>query len=218
MYAMAIKTEPGRKTFSGAGKPKSLVPRPRQPNGQFRRETVPQIKGVVLLQPHRRGDDSQHRASAIGRLIITGQVKSVYPNGKPRYTGGELLAAASQYKQAKDGWLWGIAAKRPWTGTTPASTRMHVATYVPEEGELVETEEGRRYFASDEEEIEAADRAIAKWKAVDLVVRKCGPMVERAMQYAILYEPDESWVPPFWVVHALPAGLERLVEYYKTAA
>jgi hypothetical protein len=216
-----------RKTFSGSGKPKKLlVPPPRRTSG--RKPTVGEVKGIVLAQPHRsRSADPGHdgRVSAIGRLILDGQVFV------PRVTSSVLLSVSHRYLQDYNGGRWGQStratvgasrealelpprlSKRP---ATPAATRMHIATYVPDPGEPpVLLDDAGRHFVDLEEELEAAEQAIRKWATALREVRQKGEMVEKALQFAILDEPNEDWAAPFWVVHAInTGGMQVLVELY----
>lgn len=183
MIVMAIETA-GRKTFSGTGR-KSLLPKPRQPNGRHRAESVGEIKGVVLNQPHRKGDIAWDRATAIGRLILDGTVKH------NSHTADILIRAANMYAQAFAGYRWALDSRRPLTtGGTP------------------------RIYGTAEDEAEAVNAALRKWADVDRAVRECGTMIEKAMQFAILDAPGEDWTAPFWVVHSLPRGLKAVVDFF----
>jgi hypothetical protein len=179
------------------------------------RETVADVKSVALDQPHRRGSEEWGRSTAIGRLLLDGKVKPL--DGQPVSVA---IDAAQRYLRAHQGHLWALDRARPWAGTTPASTRMHVATYVPEEGELVEPAPARRSFASDADVIEETERKIAAYSEVQRAIRSFVPnkkdneRIEKALHLAVLDEPAEDWVAPFWIVYSLPQGLKGLIDFY----
>jgi hypothetical protein len=97
---------------------------------------------------------------------------------------------------------------------------MHVATYAPEEGELVEPAPVRRSFSSDADVIEESERKLAAYSEVQRAIRSFVPnkkdneRIEKALHLAILDEPGESWCAPFWIIHSLPYGLKGLVDFY----
>jgi hypothetical protein len=179
------------------------------------RETVADVKGVALAQPHRKGQEEWGRSTAVGRLILDGKVKPL--DGQPTSVA---IDAAHRYLKAYQGYLWAIDRARPWAGTTPASTRMHVATYVPEEGELVEPAPVRRSFSSDADVIEESERKLAAYSEVQRAIRSFVPnkkdaeRIEKALHLAILDEPGEDWIAPFWIMYSLPQGLKGLVDFY----
>jgi hypothetical protein len=204
--------------------PRGIVPRREKQGGHRKRRerasmkariSVAEIKAVVLRQPHRKGSDEWGRSTAIGRLLADGLVKPLDAQ-PPRIA----LDAAHRYLQAFNGYRWAITSRRPWAGTTPASTRMHVATYAPEQGELVEAAPARRTFGSDADEVEAVERALAYWSDVERAVRdkvpdkKQAEQINKALQFAVLDEPSEDWRAPFWVCHYLPQGLKVLIDHF----
>src|SRR5215207_4708675 len=93
------------------------------------RETVAEVKGVVLLQPHRKGREDWGRATAIGRLILDEVVVPLDAGetAEDRERSRRIaIDAAERYLRAYQGYQWAISSKRSWSGSTPASTRMHV--------------------------------------------------------------------------------------------
>lgn len=61
--------------------------KPRHPGGEVIRERSDAVKGVVLAQPHRRGDTDQRRASALGRACRRARLR------RECYDAGEDYAA-----------------------------------------------------------------------------------------------------------------------------
>jgi hypothetical protein len=237
---MAI--EPNRKTFSGYRGKSAILPPEREASRRGSKrdrskiakeakqeETQAKIVKIALAQPHRRGSDEWGRATAVGRLILSGQVR--HSDYKPK----ELLDAADRYLQAYNGFRWAQTRRKTiyaeWEKfappprlsirpPAPGSTRMHVAVYVPEKGEIVETPAAKRAFASIEEELSAIDGSLRAWADVERAVRDCVPSrkdaqrIEKALHYAILDEPGEDWLAPFWVIHSLSAGLGAVALFY----
>lgn len=74
--------------MSRAGRRRAALAR-REANGQARRESAAQVQdqiiGVVLAQPHRRGERSQMVAYALGRLRHSGQISQEQFNALETY-------------------------------------------------------------------------------------------------------------------------------------
>jgi hypothetical protein len=207
-----------------AQKKHGILPPRREPSGRLQRpkqrrvsETA-QVISIALNQPHRRGRElpaDWKLSTHVGRLIADGRVKVKRGDGS-EIAPHVLYDAANRFLGAFRGEQWARSSKRPFVGTTPASTRMHVAVYVPDEGELVEPNPAKRFYATEEDERIAMCRSIDQWAIVSRVVRDCGERVNDAMIKAIIDgdTAQEDWIIPFWIVYSLPAGLAALVDYY----
>jgi len=71
--------------------------KPRHPGGEVIRERPDAIVGVVLAQPHRRGDTDQRRASALGRACMRARLRLEC------YDAGEDYAATVRRWRAAKG-------------------------------------------------------------------------------------------------------------------
>jgi len=173
-----------RRTFSGAGRPRS--PGPREPSGRLQRpskeETEAEIKALVLAQPHRQGDTRQGRRWAIGRLILDGKVsvRDVSPEALER--------AAESYAYAYSQLRWIMDSKRPW---------LKPSGPLPPEPTL-----------EDRERVEKA------WGDVNSALRGAGVPAHRAAEYVILDDPSDERVLASWIILSLPDALLALVRHY----
>jgi hypothetical protein len=239
--------------------PRGIVPKRREPNGRKQRPStragqrqsakakararVDEIRGVVLDQPHRRGSDEWGRVNAIGRLILDKRVWHRDFRDDNRHL--LLLEAAKRYQQAHQRWLWAehrkktiLAEREGLEGPprlsprpiAPSSTRMHVATYVPElcprtgkPLEMVETAPAPRTFLSGDDEMEALDATLRAFADVQRAIKDSVPtrledeQIKTALRLAILDDPGEDWAAPFIVTFYAGYGLAAVARFYGIA-
>jgi hypothetical protein len=186
-----------RKTFSGQGKP--IVPRAREKNGQPQRlpkaiseERQHQaMRAVVLSQPHRAGDTSQHRIWPIGRMILDGRIADYADVGR-----NALLDAAERYSKAWGRVRWSMDSSRPYavstSGGRPSPTPQEKADIEREWGDI------RRCLRD----------------------CKSGPRVQQAMNLAIIdAHPDfDERCFGLWIPNSCAEGLAALVAMWGVRA
>jgi hypothetical protein len=190
-----------RKTFSGLGRPRSLSPTPREPNGQpqrpTREETRAEVIAIVAAQPHRRDGatpDDPRRESAIGRLILDGLVTV---SGA---STGHLFRAAELYLRAYADLRWILDSRRPWANSS-----------------------ARPPAEPTEDDKTAILRA---WGDVHGALRRCcgkdtpaeraaSQRAVKAAEFAILDKPEDERVLAQWIIFSLPDAMRALVRHYE---
>jgi len=176
-----------RKTFSGAGRPRSN--RPREKNGRPQRISIERQEAnamaVALAQPHRKGSRDDRRRWPIGRMILDEHISW------PGISADELHRAAEAYDKAWGDVRWLLDSKRPFFNAVGGGRRE------PTEQERAQIER--------------------IWGDMRRVLRDAAPdeRAIKAMEYAILdaspdadYRTFNSYIP-----FSCAQGLAALVDH-----
>lgn len=152
------------------------------------------VKQVVLDQPHRRGDESQMRECAVGRMIQDCWHTEWWPdkNDQPQWSPQDLYTAAMNYSDA-----W--AAVQPYM----ASGRP-LAAVSPRPGMDMRT---------DEEMAQDRAKAERRWSDMANAIGSRESIYRKAADHVIIDNPGHEWKPPFWIRHGMKMALVNLAHH-----
>ena len=152
------------------------------------------MKATALNQPHRKGDESQMRENAIGRLIQDCWTRDWWPDphDQPQWSREDLYTASQKYAAA-------------WA---------EVQSYMGSGRPLANVSPRRGHDDRTEEEL-ADDRykAERKWSDMAKAIGSHESIYRKAADLVIIDNPGIEWVAPFWIKHALKMALVNLAAH-----
>ena len=179
-----------------AGRPRKSGP--RYESGRLvqptKSEREANVKNVVLMQPHRKGDESQMRENAIGRMILDCWDKDWWPDkqDQPQWSRQDLYTAAMAYSDAWASVQGYMASGRPLANSTRT---------------------GGVDARTDEELADDRAKAERRWSDMAKAIGSHESIYRKAADHVIIDNPSAEWVAPFWVKHGVKMALVNLAAH-----
>ena len=152
------------------------------------------IVSIAASQPHRKGDPSQMRECAVGRMILDCWSVDWWPDkhDQPQWSRQDLYTAAMAYSDAWASVQGYMASGRPLANSTRTG-----GTDTRTEAEL------------------ADDRAKAerRWSDMAKAIGSHESIYRKAADLVIIDNPGTEWVPPFWIKHGIKMALVNLAHH-----